>query len=142
MALTRREIRVKAFQTLYLMEFHDWTVSQAYQQILELEELEKETQPPAYLVDLLEGVCDHQVELDQTLNSHLDHWTVDRMDKVDALILRLGAYELLFNDDVPSQVTIDEMIEIAKTFSNDQSSKLINAVLDSIAKDSQKEGIR
>ena len=79
---------------------------------------------------LVRGVVEHQRELDATIGKYATNWTVKRMPIVDRNILRAGLYELFWLDDVPAKVTMDEAIELAKSFGDADASKFVNAVLD------------
>lgn len=83
---------------------------------------------------LFNGVIENIQLLDQEISPLLNNWTIDRIDKVDLCILRIAAYELLFQKDTPSAVVINEAVLLAKSFSQDQSYKFINGVLEKIGK--------
>jgi N utilization substance protein B len=91
--------------------------------------------PPVqgYAADLVEGVAAHRGRIDEILASYAEGWTLERMPAVDRAILRLGAYELLWRDDVPDAVAIDEAVELAKSLSTDESPRFVNGVLGRIA---------
>ncbi len=74
-------------------------------------------------------------EIDEIISSKLENWTIERLSSVDRNVLRLGTYELLHEPDVPIEVTLDEMIEIAKKYGTENSGKFVNGVLDRIAKE-------
>lgn len=82
-----------------------------------------------YTITLVEGVTEHQSHIDELLAEHAQGWTVDRMPPVDAAVLRVGVYELLWANDVPDPVAIDEAVGIAKELSTDDSPRFINGVL-------------
>jgi N utilization substance protein B len=84
---------------------------------------------PEYAVTLVEGVHEHRTEIDRLLEEHAIGWTLPRMLPVDRNVLRLGAYELLFRDDVPDKVAIDEAVELAKTLSTEESPGFVNGLL-------------
>jgi transcription antitermination protein NusB len=84
---------------------------------------------PAYAVELVEGVVEHQQRIDEMLASYAEGWTLERMPGVDRAVLRIGVYELLFRDDVPDAVAIDEAVELAKALSTDESPRFVNGVL-------------
>ena len=88
----------------------------------------------AYANRLVEGTLERRPEIDQRITTHADNWNLNRMAVIDRNILRLGAYELLYLDDVPSKVCINEAIELAKRFGDADSGKFINGVLDAIHK--------
>ncbi|EMG26626.1 transcription antitermination factor NusB, partial [Listeria fleischmannii] len=86
-----------------------------------------------YVETLVTGVAEHKSELDQTIETHLDNWQLSRLNKVDLSILRVSAFEMLFLEDVPDRVSLNESIEIAKIYSDEKASKFINGVLANIA---------
>jgi N utilization substance protein B len=85
--------------------------------------------------DLVDGVLKHRDAIDDKIGTSSKHWSLSRMAKVDINILRLAVYELLYRDDIPKNVTINEAIEVAKTFGNEDSPAFINGILDEIAAD-------
>ena len=80
------------------------------------------------------GVVTHLDELDETANKYMKNWTIDRIDKTGAAILRIGLYEILF-EDTPNIVAINEAVELAKKYSDDNVRKIVNAVLDKVNND-------
>ncbi|MDT2805803.1 transcription antitermination factor NusB [Vagococcus lutrae] len=127
--VTRREIRERAIQTLYSLDFHeDISLERAILLTLSLHD-EEYDDIPSYLFQVLEGVQKNQMELDQLISEHLKGWTLPRLSKVDLMILRLAVYEILHEDDVPNRVALNEALELAKTYSDDSSRKFINGVL-------------
>ncbi len=91
--------------------------------------------PPVqdYTVDLVQGVVTHRDRIDGLIAEHAEGWTLARMPAVDRAVLRLGLFELLWAQDVPDAVAIDEAVELAKTLSTDDSPRFVNGVLGSIA---------
>ncbi|WP_125152260.1 transcription antitermination factor NusB [Clostridium rectalis] len=87
-----------------------------------------------YLVRVLKGVEENRSLIDEKIEMHLKKWKLHRIAKVDLSILRLCTYEILFEEDIPEKVSINEAIELAKRYGEDKSSSFINAVLDSIVK--------
>ncbi len=82
---------------------------------------------------LVEGVRANRAVLDREIAADLEHWSIGRLSRVDHNILRLALYELLHLDDVPARVTIDEAIELAKTYGDRDSGRFVNGVLDHLA---------
>lgn len=82
---------------------------------------------------LIEGVRRDQRDLDTYIAGALEHWSVKRLSRIDHNILRLAVWEMLNLDDVPIRVTIDEAIELAKTYGDQESGRFVNGVLDQIA---------
>ncbi|GAA4848200.1 transcription antitermination factor NusB [Saccharopolyspora rosea] len=91
--------------------------------------------PPVaeYTITLVEGVTANRERIDELLTQHAEGWTLARMPAVDRAVLRLGLYELLWADDVPSPVAIDEAVELVKALSTDDSPRFVNGVLGRIS---------
>jgi transcription antitermination protein NusB len=88
-------------------------------------------QPPVseYTMRLVEGYAAHGERIDELLSTYAVGWTLDRMPVVDRNVLRLGAYELIWQDDVPDAVVLDEAVQLAKEFSTDESPSFVNGLL-------------
>jgi transcription antitermination protein NusB len=86
-----------------------------------------------YTADLVEGVVEHWTDINELLATYSQGWTVERMPSVDRAILRLGAYEVLYAEDVPEGVAIAEAVELAKSLSTDESPKFVNGLLARLA---------
>lgn len=84
---------------------------------------------PQYTSDAVEGVAAHREQIDELLATYAHGWTIDRMPGVDRSVLRLGAWELIYNDDVPDAVAIDEAVELARILSTDESPGFVNGLL-------------
>jgi N utilization substance protein B len=84
---------------------------------------------PEYTVEIVEGVTEHRERIDELLATYAQGWTVDRMPGVDRALLRLSAWELLYNEDVPDAVAIDEAVELARLLSTDESPAFVNGLL-------------
>ena len=82
-----------------------------------------------YVTELVEGVMAHQAYIDELLGSYSMGWTLDRMPAVDRAILRLGAFELLWRDDVPDAVAISEAVLLAQELSTEESASFVNGLL-------------
>ncbi len=82
-----------------------------------------------YTLEIVEGVISHQGAIDEFLETYSQGWTLERMPSVDRIILRIGTWELLYNDDVPDGVAVSEAVALAKTLSTDESPSFINGLL-------------
>jgi N utilization substance protein B len=82
-----------------------------------------------YTADLVEGVVAHWTDINELLSTYSQGWSLDRMPSVDRAILRLGAFEVLYAEDVPEGVAIAEAVELAKSLSTDDSPKFVNGLL-------------
>jgi N utilization substance protein B len=84
---------------------------------------------PEYAVELVEGVTAHRAELDALISTSSLDWTIERMPPVDRNLLRIGGFELLYRDDIPDAVAINEAVQLATRLSTDESAAFINGVL-------------
>jgi N utilization substance protein B len=84
---------------------------------------------PQYAVEIVEGVCAHLERIDELLSTYAQGWVLERMPAVDRSLLRLSTWELLYNDEVPDVVAIDEAVELARTLSTDESPAFVNGLL-------------
>jgi N utilization substance protein B len=136
----RRKGRILAFQALYAHELSglglEELASFAWLDEEELARTREESRDFARL--LIAGTLEKLEKVDESIVRQLEHWDFSRLNKVDMAILRISAYCLLFQTDIPPTVTIDEAIDIAKEFGTDDSYRFINGVLDGIRK--QREG--
>jgi N utilization substance protein B len=89
---------------------------------------------PEHAVRLVEGVVEHAARIDELIEAHASGWSLDRLPDVDRAVLRMAVYELLWVDDVPDAVVIDEAVELAKSLSTDDSPAYVNGVLGGILK--------
>ena len=137
--LSRRDIRQMAIQALFPLDFNqELTKKDAILHAIELEheELMDEEQEhfvPKYLDLLVTGVCENKEEMDTIIQNHLrSGWTLKRLSKMDVTILRLALFEMLYVDNVPNKVVLNEAIELTKVFSDDQSRKFVNGILSNV----------
>jgi transcription antitermination factor NusB len=86
-----------------------------------------------FALQLVDGVRREAASLDKHLAAALEHWSIGRLSRVDHNILRLALYELIRMNDIPARVTIDEAIELAKTYGDNESGRFVNGVLDELA---------
>ncbi|MBW9095207.1 transcription antitermination factor NusB [Microbacterium jejuense] len=87
-----------------------------------------------YARDIVDGVIDNRDAIDEQITTFAKDWTLTRMPAVDRAVLRIGVWEILFNDEVPTAVAIDEAVELAKEFSTDESGAFVHGVLANIAR--------
>jgi transcription antitermination protein NusB len=84
---------------------------------------------PQYSVEIVEGVLAERDRIDELLSTHAQGWTLERMPAVDRAVLRIGTWEVLYNDEVPDAVAVDEAVELARALSTDDSPTFINGLL-------------
>lgn len=84
---------------------------------------------------LIQGMVEHQDEIDEQIRKYCENYNLSRISAVDRNVLRLAIYEMLHRDDIPPVVSINEAIELAKTFGGAESGKFVNGILDRVRKD-------
>ncbi|MGO0060876.1 transcription antitermination factor NusB [Brevibacillus fluminis] len=122
--MKRRTAREKAVQCLFQIDMAETNLGDAYAFVLE-----NTAEDPTYLRHLVEATLSNQDAIDEEIKKYLRGWQLDRIANVDRAVLRLAFYELMFETETPPRVVLNEAIELAKTFSDEQSSKFINGVL-------------
>ncbi len=126
----RRRARELAIQALFHLEFSPGDPREAFDLICEHFHLRESFRP--FSAQLVQGVCDNKDELDALIVSASKNWRLERMARLDKCILRLAVFEILFMEDIPPKVSIDEAVEIGKKFGGDDSGSFINGILDNI----------
>ncbi len=91
-----------------------------------------------FSAQLLKGAVEHLPEIDNKISLYAANWQLERMAFVDRNIMRLGCFELLFREDIPPKVAINEAVELAKKYSGSESGKFVNAILDKIKIEKEK----
>jgi N utilization substance protein B len=125
--MKRRTAREKALQALFQIDVSSTEPSSAIEHVLDGEQNDE------YLTRLIFGVVEHKDEIDQLIKNNLEKWTLERLATVDRNVLRIAVYELKFaHEEIPERVVMDEAIEIAKLYGDQQSSKFINGVLSKV----------
>jgi len=131
--LERSRARRQALQILYQREVSTQSVSRILaDRSFVADEVELD-EPSEFCRLLALGTEQHMEEIDELIGKVSEHWVVSRMPLVDRNILRVAVFELLYLDDVPASVTINEAVELGKTYGGEDSSKFINGVLGRIA---------
>lgn len=132
--LNRHQIRQVAFQTLFVLQADDSLKTQeAILKVLNIDnndEATPETQIPEYLSQLVNGVLTNQVQLDAQITEKLKKgWQITRLSRPDLVLLRLGLYEMQNETQTPNKVVINEILELAKQFTDERAKNFINGVL-------------
>ena len=126
----RRKARELAVQVLFNLEFSSDSPADVFDLICEMFHSGKSIK--SFSKELVLGVCEKRKDLDELIAHASKNWRLDRMSRLDKCILRLAAFEILFMEDIPPKVSIDEAVEIGKKFGSDGSGGFINGVLDNI----------
>lgn len=124
----RRESRENAMKLLYQVQIQKDDIQEQIDRFIEEHEI-NDGQDREYLLNVVNGVIDKEMELDCLISNYARGWTISRMPKVDLAIMRLSCYEIKFRDDIPMNVSINEAVELAKKYSGEQSGTFVNGVL-------------
>ena len=131
--MSRRELREQIFKFIFRVEFNDAEEMQEQEQFFfdnfALEEQDIKEADAAYISEKSRKIIEKLDEIDEMINKQAKGWTTQRMGKVDLTILRLAVYEIVFDEDVPTGVAINEAVELAKKFGQEESSGFVNGVL-------------
>lgn len=128
----RKLAREETMKLLYQMDMNNDYSKDIMDLYLKLNKLSKDE--VEYLVHAVTIIVNNLKNIDQKIENHIDGWQLYRLAKVDLAILRISIYELVYRNDIPVEVAINEAIEIAKKFSTEESSKFINGVLGSFVR--------
>jgi transcription antitermination factor NusB len=129
----RRKARELALKMLYQLETNNESPERALDRYCETFPYQQDIID--YAMSLLSGIKKEIELIDGFIASASEHWKMDRIAFVDKNVMRIGVYEMLFSQDVPPKVAIDEAIEMGKKYGNEDSGDFINGVLDRILKD-------
>ena len=135
----RHRSRKRALQVLFQWDIRGESIERAienYYDTLYSEEQETQPKPDRFMEELARGTAEKSAEIDRQIEAKAANWRLERMAVVDRNILRLAIYEL-GRSEVPPPVVIDEALELARQFSNDESLSFINGVLDAVYKQTQ-----
>jgi N utilization substance protein B len=130
----RRQARELAAQFLYQYDFNDGPIDESLA-LFWLTQQRVSESVRVFAEELIRGALDHQVAIDDKIQQYTQNWELQRIAAVDRNILRLAMYEMLFRDDIPPVVSINEAVDIAKKFSTRESGAFVNGILDRLKAD-------
>ena len=131
---TRRRSRQRALQILFLWDARRQPVDEVIDSYYDTLLSEEQPLRDPFVADLVRGTVEHVAEVDEHISRHAEHWRMERMPAVDRNILRLAVYEIK-RGGTPAAVAIDEALELARKFSNEESVQFVNGVLDAVHKE-------
>jgi len=138
MSFKRRQVREKVLQALYAYELSHESPESIIENIISV--LRKEPEVFDLAKTLFMKVIEEREELDALIKGRVANWEFNRLAVIDKIILRMSICELLYFEDIPPKVSINEAIEIARRYSTEKSDKFVNGVLDSVLDDLRKNG--
>jgi N utilization substance protein B len=130
----RTKARKRALDVLFSADVRQISLAEA----LEAEAIRAASEPARsaswlYAREIVDGVIDHNEEIDEIIATYARGWTLDRMPAVDRALIRIAVWEILFNPEVPAAVAVDEAVEAAKILSTEESAGFVNGILATIA---------
>lgn len=131
----RHELREQVFRLLFRIEFN--SIEEMPEQVklfFEDSEINISEKDAVYIGGKYRRIQEKISEIDKLINDNTENWDTTRIGKVELTVLRLAVYEILFDDDIPTGVAIDEAVEIAKTYGQESSGGFVNAILSKIVK--------
>ena len=137
--MSRKVARELAFKVVFSYDFQeDESTFDNLINDLKKENTDITEEDDAYIQNVVAGVVEKKEALDEIIKKYLKGWTMERISKTDLAILRLATFEILYRDDIPYKVSVNEAIELAKAFSEEASSSFINGVLAGVIQEAEK----
>ena len=127
--MTRREIREQVFKMLFRVEFYNQEEMSEQIALCEDDACSWKEKDKTYIFEKVEKISEKLEEIDAKINEVSEGWKTGRMGKVDLALIRLAVYEMLYDEDVPAKVAINEAVELAKQYGTDNSPAFINGIL-------------
>jgi len=130
----RTKARKRALDMLYSADMRQVPVEQML--VVEAQKAANEPERQAswlYAREIVDGIVDHRTEIDELIETHSRGWTLERMPAVDRALLRIGVWEIVYNDEVPDPVAIAEAVEAATVLSTDDSAGFVNGLLAAVS---------
>ncbi len=131
--MSRRKSREQAFALLFEKSFNDLPVEELAEGALDAREIEVEP----FAMSLATGAESKLEEIDSRIDTHSHKWSRDRISRVALAVLRLAIYEMLYEDDTPTSIAINEAVELAKRYGGEEDSSFVNGVLGGIARQAE-----
>ena len=119
--MKRRQARELALQALFQVDNNEISVEEAIGHVTEEQD--------EFLTQLVKGTIEHKEEIDASLVAKLENWSLERLPKIERTVLRIAVYELLYTEDIPAKVVINEALEVCKVYGDEKSSRFVNGVL-------------
>lgn len=137
--INRRKAREAALRSLYAIEMGSNSRAEVSQHIVK-DLLKDDTDGVSFANEVILHTTDHKKEYDDIISRHIKNWEVNRLATLDKLILRMAITEFIHFEQIPTKVTINEAIELAKSYSTRKSGTFVNGILDAILSDLSEKG--
>jgi len=132
---SRRRMREIVFSAIYQYDFNEDVETSSDYLERELSFFSMEDEMKLRTRKYFESILKYRSDIDEVIRKHLMNWTFERLASIDKNVLRLGAYEIIYEPQIPIEVTLNESIDIAKKYGSEQGGKFVNGVLDRIARE-------
>jgi N utilization substance protein B len=136
MMTERRRARKDALEILFENEIAERPIAE----VIENRRIARDDVPSDFTLKIVNGINDNRERIDDIIRAHTDNWAIERMPTIDRNIIRIGLYEMYYEEDIPFSVTINEAVELAKAYGMEESSKFVNGILGRVAGE-LKEGL-
>ena len=132
--MLRAQVREEVFKIIFRIPFNN--MEEMKEQLdYSMEELEnKSEENQNYIRNKVSSILDHVQKIDTIIEDNCEGWNITRIGKAEIAILRIAVYEMLFEEDIPCNVAINEAVELSKTYCNEDTKRFINAVLGKVSK--------
>ena len=128
--MTRRRIREQIFKLLFRIEFNSPDeMDEQCRLFFDRDDVVMGPKDSAYIREKYDSIIERLSDIDAAINEKTKGWTTDRMSRVDLTIIRLGVYEIMYDEEIPDGVAVNEAVELAKRFGQDESYSFVNGVL-------------
>lgn len=132
--MLRSQVREEVFKIMFRLPFNSKD-EMAEQTEYSLKELEgKSDKNISYIRDKIDGMIEHLSEVDDKISECCEGWSIERIGKAELAIMRIAVYEILFEEDIPSSVAVNEAVELTKTYCDEDAKGFVNAVLGKVVR--------
>lgn len=138
--MSRKEARETAMKLIYQMDINGAKGEETLTSHFEHNDEHLNSEERTYIMECVLGVDENREKIDKTIEGHAKNWKLSRIAKVDLAVLRLGIYEMLYREDIPNVVAVDEAIELSKQFGGENSYSFVNGILASVLKGQEQHG--
>lgn len=138
--IKRRQVRETVLKAIYALQLGKDTTQHVADTIIKKAEFAKEKDLRRFAEKLFFNTIEHKEELDEVISKHIKNWDINRLALIDRLVLKIAICEFIYFEEIPTKVTINEAIEIAKRYSTAKSGRFINGILDAALTDLDEQG--
>lgn len=138
--INRRQVRETVLKAIYALQLGKDSTQHVADTIIKKAEFSKEKELRRFAEKLFFNTVEHEEELDEVISKHIKNWDIHRLALIDRLVLKMAICEFIYFEEIPTKVSINEAIEIAKRYSTAKSGRFINGILDAALTDLNESG--